>query len=53
MDYSNAMSNYFFRLPRKRTAAEVAECLTESLFTRADTWAELWQCQFRDLPHES
>jgi predicted RNase H-like HicB family nuclease len=39
--YADAMSELIFEVTQEEDGGFVAECLTEHLFTQADTWAEL------------
>jgi len=41
MDYSTAMNELVFEITQEVDGGLVAECLTESIFTQADTWDEL------------
>gem|GEM_PF-337440 len=41
MDYSNSMNELVFEIIQEADGGLVAECLTESIFTQADTWDEL------------
>ena len=41
MDYRNIMYELVFEVTQEADGGLVAECLTESIFTQADTWDEL------------
>ena len=41
MDYGNYMNELVFEVTQEADGGLVAECLTESIFTQADTWDEL------------
>jgi len=41
MDYSNIMNEIVFEVIQEADGGFVAECLTESIFTQADSWDEL------------
>ena len=41
VDYSAAMNELVFEVTQDADGGLVAECLTESIFTQADTWDEL------------
>ena len=41
MDYSNRMNEIVFEVIQEAGGGFVAECLTESIFTQADSWDEL------------
>ena len=41
MDYSNSMNELVFEITQEADGGFVAECLTESIFTQADSWDEL------------
>jgi hypothetical protein len=41
MDCRNGMNELVFEITQEADGGLVAECLTESIFTQADTWDEL------------
>jgi len=41
MYYSNGMNELIFEVTQESDGGFVAECLTESIFTQADTWDEM------------
>ena len=41
MDYSDSMNEIIFEVIQEADGGFVAECLTESIFTQADSWDEL------------
>ena len=41
MYYSNDMNELIFEVTQESDGGFVAECLTESIFTQADTWDEM------------
>ena len=41
MNYSNSMNEIVFEVIQEADGGFVAECLTESIFTQADSWDEL------------
>ena len=41
MDYNNSMNEIIFEVIQEADGGFVAECLTESIFTQADSWDEL------------